>query len=55
MKEKWVTFCFIKLNANISPENSREGWLFCTEVRSLLSNLIFTHIVSCESPSPEIV
>ena len=55
MKEKWVTFCFIKLNAKASPKSSGEGWLFCTENRSLLSKLIFTHIVSCWSRSHEIV
>ena len=47
MKEKCVAFCFIKLNTKVSPKSSREGWMFCAEVRSLLSKLIFTHIVSC--------
>ena len=47
MKEEYVTFCFIKLNAKVSPKLSVERWLFCAEVRSLLSKLIFTHIVSC--------
>ena len=30
-----------------------EEWLFCAEVRSLLSKLIFTHIASCWSRSHE--
>ena len=29
--------------------NIGEGWLFCAEVRSLLSKLIFTHFGSCWS------
>ena len=32
MKEKYVIFCFIKLNAKISPKYSVEAWLFCPEV-----------------------
>ena len=40
MKEKCVTFCFVKLNAKISPNLSEEGWRFCGEIRSLLSNLL---------------
>ena len=30
MKENCVKFCFIKLNAKVSPKSSGEGWLFCT-------------------------
>ena len=56
MKEKCVTFCFTKLNANRFLQNHRgEGWRFCAEVRSLLPKLIFTHIVPCWSRSHEIV
>ena len=55
MKEKWVTFCFIKLNAKASPKSSGEEWLFFIEVRSLLSKLILTHVASCWSSSHEIV
>ena len=55
MKEKCVTFCFIKFNGKIAPKSSVEGWLFRAEVRSLLSKLIFTHFVSCWSCSHEIV
>ena len=47
MKEKCVIFCFLKLNAKIYPKSSMKVWLFCTEVRSLLSKLIFTQFVSC--------
>ena len=46
MKEKYVSFFFIKLNAKVSPKSSGEGWHFCSEVRSLVSKLLFTHIVS---------
>ena len=33
----------------------RKGWIFCAEVRSFLSKLIFTHFVSYWSRSHEIV
>ena len=45
---------FVLLNhiAKVSPKSSGEGWLYCdAAVRSLLSKLIFTHIVSCCSRS----
>ena len=29
MKEKCVTFCFIKLKAKKSPKSSGQGWFFC--------------------------
>ena len=32
-----------------------KGWLFCAEVRSSFSKLIFTHFISCWSGSHEIV
>ena len=54
MKEKYVTFCFVKLNAKISPKSSGEGWIFCAEVKSLLSKSIFTDFVSCWSCIHEI-
>ena len=56
IKEKCVTFCFIlnqgrltsliKLNAKVCQKSSGEGYLFCGEVSSLLSKIIFIHIVS---------
>ena len=52
---KSITFFFIKFNAKGSPKLSDEGWLLFAGVRSLLSKLIFTHIVSCWSLSHEIV
>ena len=55
MKEKCLTFCFIELKAKVSPKWSGEGGLFCAEVRSLLSKLIFTFSVSCRSRSDETV
>ena len=55
MKEKCVTFCFVKLNAKVSPKSSGGGGLVCAEVRSLLLKLIFTHPVSSWSHSHEIV
>ena len=55
MKEQCVTFCFIKLDAKVSPISSGKEWLFCAELSSLLSKLIFTHIVSCWSSIHETV
>ena len=55
MKEKCVTFCFIKLNAKASPKSSGEVWFFCAEVRSLFLKVIFTHFVSYWCRSHEIV
>ena len=55
MKEKCVIFCFPKLKSNVSAKSSGEGWLFCGEVNSLLSKLIFTHFDSCWSRNHEIV
>ena len=55
MKEKCATFCFIRFNGNVAPKSSVGGWLFCAEVRSVLSKLIFTHFVSCWSYSNEIL
>ena len=46
---------FVLLHAKASPKSSREGWIFCTKARSLLSNLIFTHSVTCWSCSHETV
>ena len=62
MKENCVTFYFIKLNAKVSAISSgKEGYFcsskegpFCSEVRYLLSKLIFTQFVSCWSRSHEI-
>ena len=54
MKEKYGTFCFIKLITKISPTLSGKGD-FCVEVRSLLSKLVFTHSVSCWKYSHKIV
>ena len=48
MKEKCAKFCFIKLNANRFLQIHLGNM-------SLLSKLIFTHIVSCWSRSHEIV
>ena len=53
MKEKRVTFCFIKLN--VSPKSLREEWILCAKVGSLLSKLIFSHYASHWSRSHEIV
>ena len=39
VKEKCVTFCFIKSNTKVFPKSSGEGLRFCLEVRSLLSKL----------------
>ena len=47
MKEKCFTFCFIKLDAKVSPKPSGEGWHFGAKVRCFLSKLRFTYIVSC--------
>ena len=55
MKEKWVTFCFIKSNAKVSLKLSGEGWLSCAEVRSLLPKLVLTHFVPCLNHRHEIV
>ena len=46
-KEKYIKFCFIKLNANVSPKSLAEGGLLCGKFRSFLSKLIFTHFISC--------
>ena len=49
MKEKSVTFCFLKLKtkeeANI-PKIIKGRGNFCGEFRSLLSKLMFTHSAS---------
>ena len=49
MKEKSVTFCFLKLEtkeeANI-PKIIKERGNFCGEFRSALSKLMFTHSAS---------
>ena len=62
MKEKSVTFCFLKLNAKEKANFSKitgggeggggggggGGWgRFCGEFWSLLSKLMFTHSSSC--------
>ena len=49
MKEKCDTFSFIKLNAKVSPKSFGEGWLFCAEVRSLLSKLILFTLFPAEA------
>ena len=41
MKEKEVTFCFIELNAKVSPKLSGEGWFFCAEVSKSSEGLFF--------------
>ena len=37
MKEKFITFIFIKFNAKVSPKSLRKGRIFCAEARSLFS------------------
>ena len=58
MKEKSVTFCFLKSKAKEKGNFSKiigEGGLFCGEFRSLLSKLMFTHSASCWSCSHGVV
>ena len=58
MKEKSVTFCFLKLKAKEKANFSKiigEGWLFCGKFRSLLSKLMFYHSCSCRSRSHGVV
>ena len=56
MKENCVTFCFIKLNANRFLQNHRgKSDVSVQKSGSLLSKLIFTHVVSYWSRSHEIV
>ena len=50
MKEKSVTFCFLKSKAKKKTNFLKSfgaGWLFSGEFRSFLSKLMFTHSVSC--------
>ena len=50
MKEKSVTFCFLKLKPKEKPNFFKiigRGWLFCGKFWSLLSKLMFTHSDSC--------
>ena len=55
-KKNVLHFVLLNYIAKISPKSSGEGWLYWhAEVRSLLSKLIFTHIVSCWTRSHEIV
>ena len=39
---------------NCTYKSLGKGWLFCAEVKNLLSKLIFTHFVSCWSHSDKI-
>ena len=56
MKEKCVTFCFIKLNAKVSPKwSGEELLLLCRSYVSSFKVNIYYHIVSCWSHSHEIV
>ena len=46
MKDKSVTFCFLKLKAKEKAIFSKIIWgrrLFCGKFRSLISKLMFTH------------
>ena len=52
IKEKCVTFCFIKLNKNVSSKSSGEGWLLCAEVKSLLQG---QYLLTLFSANHEIV
>ena len=55
-KKNVLHFVLLNYIAKVSPKSSGEGWLYWhSEVRSLLSKLIFTHIVSCWIRSHEIV
>ena len=50
MKEKSVTFCFLKLKVKEIENISKiigEGLLFRGEFRSLFSKLMFTHSAYC--------
>ena len=53
--KKNVLHFFIKFNEKFSPKSCGERWYSCAEVRSLLSKLIFIHLVSCRSRSHEIM